>query len=334
MTKLNYLLACGIAASALALSAAPPTARQQSDSIESTKSVSTADSLTSALKDTIQAASGAVYTILDGEEYILKDGKAYRISEGESMEEIIDSETYKDEDSDIGTTRMSNAVADHVVPIVGIVFGLPCAAVVCIVWFLTYYFIRRNRDKNALISKAIDNNYTLPDAFFSQPASSETAIGEDNQPSAANSTKMFAAQPMGQRDPRRFSTGIMLVCIGVPVFIFFLVNGVTPAAFLCGGILIFIGLAKLLSYYFVPGYSNERFRRPNVGPRPPYQPQPPYGQGQTYQHPYQPPYGYQQSQGFTQGTTAGQATANANPGMNERQQCPPPVPPRNAETDC
>ena len=227
-------------------------------------------------------------------------------------------------DVEYGTNRMTEAVADHVVPIVGIVFGLPCAAIVCIVWFLTNYFIRRNRDKNALISKAIDNDYTLPDAFFSQPASSEAAIGDESQMSAANSTKMFAAQPLSQRDPRRFSTGIMLVCIGVPVFIFFLVNGVTPAAFLCGGILIFIGVAKLLSYYFVPGYSNERLRRPGTQ-RPTYQPQALFGQSQPFQQPYQRPYGYQPQQGYG----APQSNPTATPsGMSEYQQCPPPVPPK------
>lgn len=266
MTKLSYLLACGVAVSAAALSAAPPSVGPKADSIEvQAKSAAAVDSLTATVADSIQAPVGAVYTMIDGDEYILKDGTAYKVSDSdvsvESSEALM---TVDSADVDYGTNRMTEAVADHVVPIVGIVFGLPCAAIVCIVWFLTNYFIRRNRDKNALISKAIDNDYTLPDAFFSQPASSEAAIGDESQISAANSTKMFAAQPLSQRDPRRFSTGIMLVCIGVPVFLFFLVNGVPSAAFLCGGILIFIGAAKLLSYYFVPGYSNERLRRPGT----------------------------------------------------------------------
>lgn len=326
MTKLNYLLACGVAASAVALSAAPPSVGPKADSIElQAKSAVAADSLTAAVADSIQAAVGAVYTIIDGDEYILKDGTAYRVSDSDASAEYSDAIVSVDtEDVEYGTNRMTEAVAEHVVPIVGIVFGLPCAAIVCIVWFLTNYFIRRNRDKNALISKAIDNDYTLPDAFFSQPASSETAIGDESQTSAANSTKMFAAQPLSQRDPRRFSTGVMLVCIGVPVFIFFLVNGVTPAAFLCGGILIFIGVAKLLSYYFVPGYANERLRRPGA-PRPPYPPQTPYGQPQPFQQPYQRPYGYQPQQGYG----ASQSNQTATPsGITDYQQCPPPVPPK------
>ncbi len=326
MTKLNYLLACGVAASAVALSAAPPSVGPKADSIEvQAKSAAAADSLTATVADSIQAAVGAVYAMIDGDEYILKDGAAYKVSDSDVSEESPEAlMTVDSADVEYGTNRMTEAVADHVVPIVGIVFGLPCAAIVCIVWFLTNYFIRRNRDKNALISKAIDNDYTLPDAFFSQPASSEAAIGDESQMSAANSTNMFAAQPLSQRDPRRFSTGIMLVCIGVPVFIFFLVNGVTPAAFLCGGILIFIGVAKLLSYYFVPGYSNERLRRPGTQ-RPTYQPQAPFGQSQPFQQPYQRPYGYQPQQGYG----APQSNPTATPsGMSEYQQCPPPVPPK------
>ena len=154
MTKLNYLLAYGVAASAVALSAAPPSVGPKADSIEvQAKSAAAADSLTATVADSIQAAVGAVYAMIDGDEYILKDGAAYKVSDSDVSEESPEAlMTVDSADVEYGTNRMTEAVADHVVPIVGIVFGLPCAAIVCIVWFLTNYFIRRNRDKNALIS--------------------------------------------------------------------------------------------------------------------------------------------------------------------------------------
>lgn len=203
------------------------------------------------------------FVTIDGDKYVLKNGEAYKIKDpdyAESQHSLYSYHGDEDYDDDVDTL-----LSKRVVPILAIIFGVPCLAVVIIVWLIINYLLKRSRERNTIISKAIDAGYPLPDAFFVQPSARETLTGNINGDTMANDKRIFALQPMSLRDPRKFSSGIKLIGIGLPIFLFFAWSGHGSVAFLCGGLLIFLGAAQLISYYCVPNYQSGGYPQPGTG---------------------------------------------------------------------
>ena len=181
--------------------------------------------------------------------------------------------------------------SEAIVSIVALALMIPGAVIVIAVVVLLNFLKRRNRERNEVVMRAIDAGYQLPDAFYTK------------QPTMVNSGQPSDRTSSLRANPSVFSTGITLLVIGACVMIFFFITGHPAVAFLIGGTPFFIGVAKLIGFYTIPGYGINRNRmvnnnyapRQNYGypqePRQPQQPQQPYGpqqpvQPQTPQQPY------------------------------------------------
>jgi hypothetical protein len=192
-----------------------------------------------------------------------------------------------------------------------IMFGLPWVAVIVALFILFRFAIVRNRTRNEVINKAIENNYQLPESFFNSNGS---------------------GQKGASRNPKRFYSAWTLIAIGVP-FIVLAFIGSESFFGLVGAICLLIGLGRMIGYYTI---SNDapQYPRPPYGYQPPFQ-QPPYQQ--PYQAPYQPmpgqpnpnqPMNNQPMQNAPQPADAPQAPAPDVPNNDSNQrQTPPPYNP-------
>lgn len=121
------------------------------------------------------------------------------------------------------------------------------------------FFYRRYKSRNEIIAKAIENNYKLPDVFYS--GSTETSFpsnfrinptDDDTSDVVVNpdSTdgEQQPAMPPVYRNSRNFDKGWRNTAIGVGIIIIFNVWD-APAAAVLGIVPLFIGAGQLLSYY-------------------------------------------------------------------------------------
>lgn len=121
------------------------------------------------------------------------------------------------------------------------------------------FFYRRYKSRNEIIAKAIENDYKLPDVFYS--GSNETSFPSNFKINTADDDTADAvinpdapkgeqptAMPPVYRNSRNFDRGWRNTAIGVGIIIIFNVWD-APAAAVLGIIPLFIGAGQLLSYY-------------------------------------------------------------------------------------
>ena len=108
-----------------------------------------------------------------------------------------------------------------ILAIVFIAIVTPFASIVLIIFFAIRGITSRQRERNKLIEKAIDNNYPLPDNFF-----------------------------ISQKSPRtRLQSALVWLAWGVGVVAFFLIVDPTVTAYSLGLIPLLVGAAKLITYF-------------------------------------------------------------------------------------
>ncbi len=108
-----------------------------------------------------------------------------------------------------------------VVAIVFIAIVTPFASVVLIIFFAIRGITSRQRERNKLIEKAIDNNYTLPEDFFAS-----------------------------QKNPRtRLQSALVWLAWGIGTMGFFYIVDPTETAYAIGLIPLLVGVAKLITYF-------------------------------------------------------------------------------------
>lgn len=187
-----------------------------------------------------------------------------------------------------------------IVAILLIVFCVPCIAVLIALGLMFSFLRRRNRERNELISKAIDHNYTLPDSFYGRQsttytqAASQSCNQADGDENAGHPTP--AAPPV--RNPKTFNNALTLIVVGLCLFLFFTIVANAGLGFLIGGIPLFLGIGRMIGYYYIPGFDTSTRKRNYCPPKPPYQgnyygngynQQPPYYNGNFNQNPNQAP---------------------------------------------
>lgn len=197
----------------------------------------------------------------------------------------------------------------HVVGIIAIIFGVPCLAIIAALIVILIYALKRNQRRNAIIAKAIDNNYQLPDSFYTGQKSGTDPNG-----------------PV--RDSRKFYSSVTFIAVGFSLIVFAIASD-EPFFLLCGGIPLLIGIGKLIGYFCVPSGIGP------MNPRPPYNPPyPPRNQGwnpngqmPNYPHGSMPSYS-----DATMPNYPGEPQPNAPfsaPSADDEQPTPPPYCPKN-----
>ena len=204
-----------------------------------------------------------------------------------------------------------------IVAILFIVFCVPCVAVLIALGLMFNFLRRRNRERNELISKAIDNNYTLPDAFYGRQSSSYSQTS--CQPCSATEGEENANRPTPPpapvRNPKTFSNALTLIVVGLCVFLFFTIVANAGVGFLLGGIPLFLGIGRMIGYYYIPGFDSPNQKRNYCEPRPPYQ-------GNYYDN-NNGFNGYNRQPPYYNGNFSQNSTPNR-PGNTPPGNCPPP----------
>jgi len=203
----------------------------------------------------------------DGIDYILYDGRAYMLNDilPDPDEYILEPESKVEMLAD----------RNQMVPVLAICFIVPCVTLLIALAFLLFFFMRKSRDRNSIIEKAIDANYQLPEAFFSNQQSNSyhdaPAMAADNPRQGGSEQPQHngnVSRPA--RDAKAFSSAVTLLAVGFGLILFFAVNDHWNVAMLAGGIPFFLGIGKLIGYYYVPGFTSSNNNQQNRYPQPPY----------------------------------------------------------------
>lgn len=120
--------------------------------------------------------------------------------------------------------------------ILGII--LPCVTLAVIAVIIGIFLYKRMRSRHEVIERAIENNYQLPDSFYSS-----------STPEPTVTTPGFTGTiPPLPNEVRKRDSGITLCCVGLATIIIFTVWHTVEVAVM-GVIPLLIGLGKLLTYY-------------------------------------------------------------------------------------
>lgn len=218
----------------------------------------------------------------DGELVLSYDGNDYVLADLSEDAELSNSLNF------IGDFDLNQKVSDNndlgfVAVVLAIIFGFPCATIIIGLFLGLSYVSKRNRGRNELINKAIENNYQLPEAFY---------LAQKN----------INGAPMSPvRDARKFYRATTLIAVGLSIIIFAIwVDG--PFFVVVGGIPLLMGIGQLIGYYCVPTLPDNPTNRPYYGPQmgnqspiPPSQPQEPIHQSMSKQMPTNEPISGQQT---------------------------------------
>lgn len=144
---------------------------------------------------------------------------------------------------------------------------IPCVTILLIAIAIMIFISARNRSRNDIISKAIENGYELPESFFS--GQNITRVIYENapaqQPSTSDPTDTASTPGTGAQAPssmpplpplptagnRNLHSGIRLAAIGFCILVFFLVVDAPSVAILAGGIPLLLGLGRIASWYYL-----------------------------------------------------------------------------------
>lgn len=242
-------------------------------SIVATGLVDTLQVVTEA-NETIQAFAGGIVdhsryaemVTIDDDNYILKGAYAYRLDD---FDDLIDS--VKDARDDF----FDNSEQKMMVPILAICFGVPCFTLIVALVLLLLFFMKKTQARNAIIGKAIDANYPLPDAFFTNQSVTTVYEPSESIHHTSAGTSSHRVDLTIRRDPKNFSGAVSLLAVGLALILFFAATDHWPVAFLAGGIPALLGVGKLIGYYYVPGFNANPQKHNNNNY--PTQQQPPYG---------------------------------------------------------
>lgn len=122
--------------------------------------------------------------------------------------------------------------------ILGII--LPCVTLAVIAIIIGVFLYKRMRSRHEVIERAIENNYQLPDSFYTSHAPEQTVT----------TPEFTGTIPPLPTDLRKRDSGITLCSVGIAMILIFAVWGSKEIAVL-GIIPLLIGLGKLLTYYKV-----------------------------------------------------------------------------------
>ncbi len=206
----------------------------------------------------------------DGE-FVVYNGVAYKV--GDVMEAAFDRGAH---DEYVDRIDYKRSKMDAIIRIVTVSVGfvVPCITIIIALIVLMIFFMKRNSARNGIISKAIDNNYQLPDAFYtgySAQGGSQSDGSGMTFDADGNDVKLFGlkAVPQASRDPKMFVSAMTLIAIGFAILLFFSFNHEIGVGFLCGGIPLFLGIGRMIAYYYVPGaYKQRNFRNPQNSQNP------------------------------------------------------------------
>lgn len=153
--------------------------------------------------------------------------------------------------------------------IVTVAIFFPCLAIVLIVVAVLIFLLKRYRTRSAIIEKAIENGYDLPDSFFSgNPAShvtyNYTVVTSEDKKAQTDSAGNGEAEnvppipnippfPESPRVKDDFRKSMIWCGVGIVIIFFFLVAGAPEAAVICGGIPLLIGGARLATFFYFKG---------------------------------------------------------------------------------
>lgn len=185
---------------------------------------------------------------------------------------------------DIQSPTYPSGISGRTLEIAGVIAIISVVAGIIVLILLGVFIVifRRQHGRNKAINHAIDQNYDLPESFFTGvPASPAITINQlkeihhnaanndgqdDVQQDSPDSTPETetptvdvtsirdAIKSIGNiTDPQSFKslrTGLMLVGFGVIAFLFFMCAHSNAMAVLCGGSLALLGGAKLLTFFF------------------------------------------------------------------------------------
>lgn len=110
--------------------------------------------------------------------------------------------------------------------VVATVFGIPCLTVLFILIIVLRYAYKRTSARNALIQKAIENNYELPEAFFNS-----------------------SPKTKDERDPQLLQSSIKYIGIGLLLCIMFMVEFNNIFLGMICLIPTIIGIGKIVTYF-------------------------------------------------------------------------------------
>ena len=185
---------------------------------------------------------------------------------------------------DIQSPTYPSGITQHTLEIASIIAVISVIAGIIVLILLGVFIVifRRQHGRNKAINHAIDQNYDLPESFFtgvpSSPAitinqlkeihhnganndgqdgtqqDSPDSTPETEAPTVDVTSIRDAIKSIGSiTDPQSFKslrTGLMLVGFGVIAFLFFMCVHSNAMAVLCGGSLALLGGAKLLTFFF------------------------------------------------------------------------------------
>lgn len=143
--------------------------------------------------------------------------------------------------------------------IVAIVFGT--ILLIIVACLMIYYMNRRNRLK--VVEKAIENNYQLPDSFYTGKQNKPHYTADDNMTAADLSQQSKVQQVLSCVSDREMKQAVNLTIVGFGLVLFFSLMGLDVLAALMI-IPLLIGISKIL----VPYLTRRRI------PTPPQQPSP------------------------------------------------------------
>ncbi len=154
--------------------------------------------------------------------------------------------------------------------IVALVFGIPCIGVIAALIVISVVTLRKARNRQEIINKAIEFNYQLPDEFYNPHKPTDFKQGNS-------------------RDLRKFTGGVTLGAVGLALVILAIVND-NSFFLICGLIPLFLGIGKLIGYFLLPAQNCPPNNGYPSGPQTNYPPQPPYSTQQPCapQQPYAP----------------------------------------------
>lgn len=249
------------------------------NTVKSVTFVATEDTMQLSVNKSADAAVTTIQVMTDneGKPYVIYKGTAYQVADaGESLSEMSQNI------SDIRAAMVPHQRSDD--PRwkqMLVVFGIPCLTIAVALVLLLVFLIKKNRTRTEIITRAIENHYELPESFYTGQTSANCLyVPATGQGSEASDHQRTTLQPVSasMRDPRKFSSAMTTIAVGLALLLFFVINVNCGMGFLIGGIPLFIGVGKLLSYLYVPTVTR------NPGPMDPHYP------GNGHYDPQQPPY--------------------------------------------
>lgn len=138
---------------------------------------------------------------------------------------------------------------------------IPCGIIALTVVGVFIFLFYKTKSRNRLIEKAIENNYELPDSFYSGinfshtrvegDASARKVTSDDNESQLPPLPNVPPVAPLNYMEKRQISNGIILTLVGIFIFLFFVCVKAVSVGFLAGGICVAIGASRIVTYWFL-----------------------------------------------------------------------------------